>query len=399
MYKHKKKLVAIFSGFLALLMILSVVAMALNAGAADDISEKNLNSLKAQQKKLANDKKALQGELSGLQSQERNAMATKTNLENQLSVLDEQIATSEALIASYDEQIAEKEVEIANAQQDEADEFALYKKRVRAMEENSHVSDWAVLLGATSFSDFLARAEVMRDIANYDNELMKSLKEIREGIEALKAGIEEDKTFSEEVKADLESQKEEAKQKEAEVDTLLGELKQQKEYTSEELAKITKEIDACAAEADRVAKELAKRKKYVGGDYLWPLDYPYTPKSSYITQEYKYRTHQITGKYTLHNGLDIGCPLGTPIHAANSGTVIVSEYNKAWGEYVQIDHGGGNVTLYAHMSKRLVKVGQEVAQGDVIGKVGSTGYSTGYHLHFTIYVNGASVNPRKYFPK
>lgn len=394
MYKHKKKLVAIFSGFLALLMILSVVAMALNAGAADDISEKNLNNLKTQQKKLANDKKVLQNELSGLKSQERDAMATKTNLENQLSVLDEQISTSEALIASYEQQIAEKEVEIANAQQDEADEFALYKKRVRAMEENSHVSDWAVLLGATSFSDFLARAEVMRDIANYDNELMKSLKEIREGIEALKAGIEEDKAFSEEVKADLESQKEEAKEKEAEVDTLLGELKQKKEYTSEELEKITKEIDACAAEADRVAKELAKRKKYVGGKFIWPLESNFT-----VTQEYKYRTHQITGKWTLHNGIDIGANTGTPILASNGGTVIVSEYNKAWGEYVQIDHGAGYVTLYAHMSKRLVKVGQEVAQGDVIGKVGSTGYSTGPHLHFTIYENGASVNPRKYFPK
>lgn len=394
MYKHKKKLVAIFSGFLALLMILSIVAMALNAGAASDISEQNLKTLKDKKNQLANDKKVLQNALSGLQSQERDAMATKTNLENQLSVLDEQIATSEALIESYDEQIAEKEVEIELAQQDEADEFALYKKRVRAMEENSHVSDWAVLLGATSFSDFLARAEVMRDIANYDNELMQSLKEIREGIQAMKADIEEDKAFSEEVKADLEAQKEEAEQKSKEVDELLGELKNKKDYTAEELAKITKEIDDCAAEADRVAKELAKRKKYVGGEYRWPLENNFT-----VTQEYKWRTHQITGKYTLHNGIDIGAQTGTPILAANSGTVIVSQFNTAWGEYVQIDHGGGNVTLYAHMSKRLVKVGQEVKQGDVIGKVGSTGYSTGPHLHFTIYVNGASVDPRKYFPK
>lgn len=394
MYKHRKKIVAGLAGFLALLMVLSIVVMALPAR-ADDVSEESLNSLKNKQNALASEKKALEGDLSSLKSQERSALAEKSNLENQLSVLDQQIANSEQLIAALDVEIATTEAKIEAAVGDEEAEFELYKKRVRAMEESSHVSDWAVLLGATSFSDFLARMEVVRDIVAYDTALMASLKATREEIEALKAELEADRAFNESVKAELELQKVEATEKSVEIDTLLEGIEQEKEYTQDEIAKLAEEIKKYDAEIDRIAKELAKRKTYVGGDYLWPLPYPYY--NNYITQGYKYRTHQITGVYSLHNGIDIGAPRGTNIFAANTGTVIVSEYNKAWGEYVMIDHGGGNVTLYAHMSKRLVSVNQEVTQGDVIGLVGTTGYSTGNHLHFTVYVDGASVNPMKYF--
>lgn len=394
MYKHRKKIVAGLAGFLAVLMILSIVAMALPASAAE-VSESSLNELKRQQSALSNEKKSLEGDLSNLKSQERSALAEKSNLENQLSVLEQQIATSEQLIAALDDEIAAKEQEIAAAVVDEEEEFALYKKRVRAMEESSHVSTWAVLLGATSFSDFLARMEVVRDIVAYDTELMASLKSIREGIEALKEGLEEDRAFNESVKAELELQRVEATEKSVEVDALLDEIEQEKTYTEEEIAKLADEIIKADQEIDRMIKELAKRSTYVGGDYLWPLPYPY--RKNYITQGFKYRVHQITKVYSLHNGVDIGAPKGTEISAANTGTVIISEYSKAWGEYVVIDHGGGNETLYAHMSKRLVSVNDEVAQGDVIGLVGSTGYSTGNHLHFTIYVNDKSVDPMKYF--
>ena len=392
--KYKKQIVMVLAAFLAVLMVLSIVVMALPAKAAD-VSEKSLNNLKSEQNRLMNDKKALQNELAGLQSQERSAIAEKSNLESQLSVLDEQITNAEMLISALDEEIANKEQEIVLAMEDEDDEYELFKRRVRAMEESSHVSPWAVLLGATSFSDFLARSEVVRDVIDYDNDLMDDLRGVRESIESLKAGLEDDRAFNASVKEELEAARDEATAKAAEVESLIKGLQEEQTYTSGEIEKLTKEINDCSKEIDRVAKELAKRKTYVGGDYLWPLPYPYY--SNYITQGFKYRKHQITGVYGLHNGIDIGAPNGTTIFAANSGTVIQSGTNSAWGEYIMIDHGGGNVTLYAHMSKRLAKVNQEVKQGETIGYVGLTGYTTGYHLHFTIYVNGTAVDPMKYF--
>lgn len=392
--KYKKQIVMALAAFLAVLMVLSIVVMAVPAKAAD-VSESSLNNLKSEQNRLMNDKKALQNELAGLQSQERSAIAEKSNLENQLSVLDEQITNAETLIAALDEEIERKEQEIVLAMEDEDDEYALFKKRVRAMEESSHVSPWAVLLGATSFSDFLARSEVVRDVIDYDNNLMDDLRDVRESIEDLKAGLEDDRAFNESVKEELVTARDEATAKAAEVEGIIKGLQDEQSYTTAEIEKLTKEIADCDKEIDRVAKELAKRKTYVGGDYLWPLPYPYY--SNYITQGFKYRKHQITGVYGLHNGIDIGAPNGTTIFAANSGTVIQSGTNTAWGEYIMIDHGGGNVTLYAHMSKRLAKVNQEVKQGETIGYVGLTGYTTGYHLHFTIYVNGTAVDPMKYF--
>ena len=125
----------------------------------------------------------------------------------------------------------------------------------------------------------------------------------------------------------------------------------------------------------------------------------FVPTKNYrISSEFSYRISPITGRPESHNGLDLAAPGGTPIFAAESGTVIDSRYSSSWGNVVQIDHGGGLVTLYAHCSARLVSTGQTVKRGETIALVGTTGWSTGNHLHFTVYKNGVAVNPRNYLP-
>lgn len=126
--------------------------------------------------------------------------------------------------------------------------------------------------------------------------------------------------------------------------------------------------------------------------FCWPV-----PGHTHITSPYGYRVHPITGKIKFHAGVDIGAPSGLPIHAAAAGRITISVYSPSYGNYVEIDHGNGVRTRYAHMSKRLCSVGDTVAQGDVIGLVGATGHATGPHLHFEVRVNGKTYNPMQYF--
>ena len=134
--------------------------------------------------------------------------------------------------------------------------------------------------------------------------------------------------------------------------------------------------------------------EYIGGTFMWPVPLSNTSVSS----ECSWRTNPFSGKSEFHNGIDIPAPFGTDVYASNGGTVIKATYHYSYGNYIMIDHGGGYVTLYAHNSKLLVAVGDKVTKGQVIAKVGSTGDSTGNHCHFTVYLNGEIVNPRKFFP-
>ncbi len=410
MFKHRKKLIAILAGFLALLLVVSLLAMAMPAlrvRAAESLSD-----LKTKKANLQSQKNKLSGELNELKSQEQSAMSEKVNLEEQIEVLIEQIATSEEIIAALDEQIEIKTKEIAEAEQDEADEYELFRKRVRAMEENKTTSYLGVLLGAGSFSELLSRLEVINDIVTYDRDVMASLKDARERKENAKQELEADRAESAQIKWELEQQQKEAEEKSEQVDALLEQLNSDYEFTAAEIARIQSDIDAAQKEIARIEEEqrkaeearrkaeeekrrAAEQAKYVGGKFLWPLPSPYY--SNYITQGFCYRVHQFTGKYGLHGGIDVGCPTGTSIYAANSGTVVTSTRVKSYGNYVMIDHGGGVYTLYAHMSSRLVSAGDKVTRGQVIGKVGMTGYATGPHLHFEIRKNGNYVDPMKEF--
>jgi murein DD-endopeptidase MepM/ murein hydrolase activator NlpD len=389
-----RKIAAAIAVILAALLIFSVVVPAMMGSASAAVTKADLDRLKAQASDLSKQSKKAAAELSKVRADKASAIKQKNIIDEQINVLQDQIDTSNAIIQGLSEQIADKETEIAAAEEKEAQEFELFKKRVRAMEENGTASYWGVLLKAESFSDLLARAEVINEIITYDKDLMADLKTTREGIESAKAELESDKADQDAAKANLEQQKIDLETKYSEQNVLLKDLeKAEREYSKdfeaaeEEMARVNKEIAKMAA-------ELARQSKYVGGKYLWPVP---GKDSSDISSPYGNRKNPITHKYSLHTGIDIAAPKGTPVVAANNGKIIISGWNTAYGNYIVISHGGGQTTLYGHMSKLLVKKGEEVKRGDKIGLVGSTGWSTGPHLHFEISINGKTVNPMNYF--
>ena len=190
------------------------------------------------------------------------------------------------------------------------------------------------------------------------------------------------------MKSDLE-----AKQQQMSADK--ADISRKRSAVSADNKELEQKLDALNAEADRITSDIqslsSKDTKYSGGVLLWPC-----PSSHRVTSEFGYRIHPILGYRKLHTGIDIGASYGAAIVAANSGKVIASYYNSSYGNMVMIDHGGGIVTLYAHASSRRVSKGASVSRGQTIARVGSTGSSTGNHLHFEVRVNGSYKNPRSY---
>ena len=262
------------------------------------------------------------------------------------------------------------------------------------MEEEGEVSYWSILFNSSSFSDLLDRFIMVEEIIDYDNAVMDQLIAIREQIEVDKAELEEVRRGQQAAKEELEAAKAELKAQESKVEQLIREISAKED----ELEKAEAQLKAAAEAMDKeirekeraLAAQLAKIVSEAG--FIWPLKSDKT-----LTSLFGNRIHPITGKANNHSGVDIASAGGTPILAAKSGLVTTSGYNNSYGNYVVVSHGGGQSTLYAHMSSRAVSEGQSVTQGQTLGYVGSTGSSTGNHLHFEVRLNGGRLDPLDYF--
>lgn len=324
--------------------------------------------------------------------------AEKEEVTNELTEVTKKVEAAQAEVEEIQSDIETKEAEIAIA----AGEIETLKMdmsareeglndRLRAMYKNGSVGYLDVLLGSNSISEFLNNVEMIQRIFKNDQETLKFLEEQHDV-------LEEKQTVLENEKAELGQQK--AKQAE----------KQEALETSK--AELQKQLDAINAEADRISAEIKARQEalaqqqaqqqqqqgnngnnggYTGGALLWPCD------STIITSEFGYRIHPLTGIWTGHTGIDIGCNMYAPIYAAEAGTVILAEEYGGYGNAVVIDHGNGMTTLYGHNEELYVSVGQRVSRGETIAGAGSTGWSTGPHLHFEVRVNGDYVDPMGYF--
>jgi murein DD-endopeptidase MepM/ murein hydrolase activator NlpD len=214
-------------------------------------------------------------------------------------------------------------------------------------------------------------------------------------LKAAKEELETSLQETESAKAQIVEKQRELEQRSAESQAIIDKLTNDEAYLKEQYSIAEKEANQVQAEIDRILAQQKKTKaakEYVGGVFGWPL-----PGHSTISSSFGMRFHPTLKVYKLHTGVDISAPRGTKIVAANSGTVITSTMNGAYGNYVVIDHGGGRTTLYAHMSSRSVSVGQTVSKGQQIGLVGSTGYATAHPLPFAPRINGSLVNPMSYF--
>ena len=383
---------------LALVMFLPLTGpgMVLETSA---VTQAEIDALKGNAGKLAEQKKDIQAQLKAVQADKSNALKKKELLEDQIDLIRQEIANINEQIAMYDQLIAEKTVELERAEADEKAQFDLFCQRMRHMEEQGETSYWSILFASGDFSELLDNYMMIEEIIQYDNQVIDSLVSLQEKVTNDRTALEEAQSEQEEAKARQMAAQDELKAQEDEVDKLITEISAQEdllEEMEEELNKAAKALDAQIKAKEReYAAQVANVPSESG--YLWPLPGGYNTISSLAGG----RIHPVTGKPGNHAGIDIPAPSGTNIYAAKSGVVIhaAKGTGSSWsyGNYVIVSHSDGTSTLYAHMSRIGCKEGQTVKQGDVVGYVGTTGRSTGNHLHFEVRVNGTRKDPVDYF--
>ncbi len=345
-------------------------------------------------KTAKNEKSSVDSRISKLQADKKKALEEKAKLEQQKKkVAAAQAAESNAYnelltqISEAEENLRQTEAALEEAISNYNEQRELFKTRLKIMYQNSSATKLDTLLESESLVEFYERLHYMAIISKEDSRLIDTLEEARLDVE-YKKGLQE------QAKAALEQKASEKQQRITSLKASRAELESDISRSQAALKQLEKDIDnqiAKSKELNDVIKKLSvSKKKYAGGTMTWPC-----PSSDNITSSFGNRKHPILRKVKMHTGIDIGASKNSSIVAANKGTVIMAQYDKSggYGRMVVIDHGGGITTLYAHANSLLVKVGDEVKAGQTIAKVGSTGLSTGNHLHFEVRENGVPVNP------
>lgn len=445
MYKYRRIFVSVIAILLALLMVGGIVLSAIAASSSEIKSR--IEALKKQEQEIAAQQKEIQNQRAANESDIRDLVAQKNQIDQQIKLTQDSIENKNEQIQEYNLLIAEKQNELDDAIAQREELNKKYQARLRSMQENGKLTFWSILFKANSFADLLQRVDTINEIAQSDAKMLDKLTKAAQDIESARQDLAEQKTGLEEAKAALAVEEENLAARRQESDQLFAELMADHEtllaaeskYESQKedlLAQIAKQEaayrDAVAAEekARREAEAAAKAKAAAeaaaararqeaaagrsnggsgsgssgsGGSgstsfavSKYGFQWPCTARN--ITCPYGPRIHPITGKYSNHSGMDIGANYGQPIYACASGTVTTAKFGEAYGYHVVINHGNGFSTLYGHMIRYTVKVGDYVTRGEIIGYVGSTGWSTAPHLHLTMYYNGNLVNPLNYLP-
>lgn len=359
------------------------------------LSDANSQKLEAQIAALNEQMENLQTQITGNKDDIETAIANKKKLDSEMNILIQKIALTNQLIAELSNNIAQKDGEILDREAAYADKYALFKERLRVTHEEGQITYLELLFGAQSLSDFLSRVDRVGAMLEYDTKIMQQLKDEKSELETVRADYQNKKKVQEEYLASLKADEAALEKKKNEAAGYITKLQKNEKTYLAMLERMDAEEQKLQDDLQKYLKELQEKEnsKFVGGKFLWPVPTKYTRVSSV----YGGRTSPITGKWEFHNGIDIPASYGVDIYASNSGTVTKAEYHWSYGNYIMIDHGGGYATLYAHCSQILVSKGDKVSRGDVIAKVGSTGSSTGNHLHFSLYESSKHTDPMKFF--
>ncbi len=364
----------------------------------DDASTKSLQEAQDEKAQLEKALKEAQGTIEDLKDSKGDIESKVTELNQQLIDISARITDLENQLTTKSEDIQETKDELAGAKEREAQQYADMKVRIQFMYENGQTSYLEALLSSRNISEFLNSADYIAQIQSYDRQKLTEYQDTVESIVNLEAQLEQEYTDLEALKSTVESNKATVaammRQKESELADISGDIEDAQSDADYYAAEIQAQEELIAAikraEAEKAAAGVEEHP-YTGGAFRWPC-----PSSTRVTSDYGTRVSPMSGASSNHKGIDIGASAGADIIAAADGTVTAASYSSAAGNYVMIDHGGGLYTVYMHASSLLVSPGQTVSAGDVIAKVGSTGISTGSHLHFGVSLNGSYVSPWSY---
>ena len=390
---------------LAAALVLSCVPIQAGASEKTDKIEDELGSLKSENADIQAEIDAVRQRYTAASNQIQDLVNRKNAVDQEIALLHSQILNINQQVIAYGQLIADAQDDMDEESQrlDELNEK--HKARIRAMEEGGTVSYWEVLFQASSFTDFLDRMAMIEEIAQSDQRRLEEIQQAADDLSSTQAKMQQELRSLAEAQQTLADSESLLAEKRTESDGLLRSLAAQKEEF--ELL-----LDDSEAKQDALMKEIAqKEKELANAQYeeklaklaLQGQNPPsnatwITPVSGYtITSAFGMRIHPVYKYALMHNGIDMACPQGTPIYATRAGTVTTASYQAGGaGYYVSINHGDGFSSIYMHMTNYVVSSGQSVAAGQLIGYVGSTGVSTGPHLHFGVSYAGAYVNPMAY---
>jgi len=372
-----------------------------------DLTNDSIKQKEEEIKKAKEEKKSLQSGLTNVKELKKQLESSKTSLANYITELDADLAEIQAKITELKEMISTKEQEIDDKTKEleeavavQEAQYEAMKSRIKFMYEKGNTLYLELLFESDSFGDMLNKADYIEMLSAYDRKMLDEYVAQAEYVALCKESLEEEKGVLEEAKKSVEAEEASLNElisaKEQEIKAVSADIKNKEAAIAEYEADIASQNETIAALEKAVAEERAKLaaeqgRKYDGGIFTWPA-----PSYTRISDDYGNRMHPTLGVQKFHNGIDMAAPGGSAILAAYDGKVVAADYSGSMGNYVMIDHGDSIYTIYMHASALYVSKGQEVSKGQKIAAVGSTGRSTGNHLHFSVRKNGNYVNPWSY---
>ncbi len=340
--------------------------------------------------------------VSGLQAAKKDLEAYVTELDANLTEVEQKIEELKKMISDKETEIEEAEADLEEAEETQRLQYENMKKRIKFLYEKGDTFYLDLIFTASSYADMLNKADYAEKMSEYDAEKLEEYKETCEYIAACKADLESDKEVLDLAKAQVEEEQEslselieaktdEINATELDINNREAAIKQLEADAAAQDAAIKQLEQLVAEERSKLAEESGKVLTYDGGMFKWPA-----PSYTRISDDYGMRDHPILGVKQFHNGVDMAAPGGSPILAAYDGEVVAASYNATMGNYIMIDHGDSLYTIYMHASSLYVSKGDYVSKGQKIGAVGTTGRSTGNHLHFSVRKNGSYVSPWNY---
>lgn len=392
---------------LCLLMVTGIAGTYETSAYASELTNESIKKKEEEISKAKEEKKALQSGLTNVKELKKQLETSKANLTNYVAELDANLVTIQAkidelktLITEKEEQITQKTKELEEALAVQQAQYEAMKSRIKFMYEKGDMLYMELVFSAESFGEMLNKADYIEMLSSYDRKMLDEYVAYAEYVALCKESLEEEKTVLDEAKATVEEEEASLNAlisvKEQEIYNVSSDIKNKEQAIKEYEADIAAQDETIKALEAAVAEERRRLaaeqgRKYDGGVFAWPA-----PSYTRISDDYGTRTHPILGIQQFHNGVDMAAPGGSPILAAYDGKVVAADYNSSMGNYIMIDHGDGLYTIYMHASALYVSKGTEVTKGQKIAAVGSTGRSTGNHLHFSVRLNGSYVNPWQY---